>query len=111
MLQYETAVRLYEEISRKAAARTTEGFDEFYRGFLKNAVDYAATRTAWSFLTPAERSADDSARSIRHDGFMTRLSILCSRLGITGIDEILPDRKTRGDFACYIALFLALEQR
>ena len=27
------------------------------------------------------------------------------------IDEIMPDRKLKGDFACYVALFLSLEQR
>ena len=32
-------------------------------------------------------------------------------LEIDGVEELLPDRKTKGDFACFIALFLALEQR
>ena len=46
-----------------------------------------------------------------HDAYMSSLVAVCRNLGIEGIDEIMPDRKAKGDFACYIALFLSLEQR
>jgi hypothetical protein len=39
------------------------------------------------------------------------LTAVCRNLGMDNLEEILPDRKTKGDFACYIALFLGLEQR
>lgn len=111
MLQYEAAVKLYEEIKEKAAKNSAEGFSEFYRDFLKEAATYAGTRTAWSFMDQAARLEDDRGRSIRHDAFMSMLGAICRNLGIEGIDAIMPDRKTKGDFACYVALFLALEQR
>ena len=111
MLSYETAAQLFEEIRQKALQRTDEAFRGHYSRLLEEAAEYAKTRLAWSFMTPEERREDDSARSVRHDAFMLRLSIVGRLLGIEALDEKLPDRKTRGDFACYIALFLALEQR
>lgn len=111
MLQYETAKKLYDEISEKASKCTKEGFDDFYREFLQDATDYAVTRLNWFFMNQSERNEDDASRSIKHDGFMSLLTAVCRNLEITGIDDILPDRKTKGDFACYIALFLALGQR
>ena len=111
MLQYETAKKLYEEIKTKSMASPIEDFDEFYMEFLQDATDYANNRLAWSFMDKAARAEDDSSRSIKHDAFMARLNAICRVLKVEGIDEIMPDRKAKGDFACYIALFLSLEQR
>ncbi len=111
MLQYEVAKKVYEEMKEKAAQSSVEGFDEFFEDFLKNAVSYANTRTAWSFMDLNARIEDDRSRSIKHDAFIAVLNAVCRNLGMEGIDELMPDRKAKGDFACYIALFLALEQR
>ena len=111
MLQYEVTKKLYKEMKEKAAKSSKEGFDEFYKNFLEDATEYAKTRTAWSFMDQAARMEADRGRSIKHDAFMSMLGAICRNLGIEGIDEIMPDRKTKGDFACYVALFLALEQR
>ena len=111
MLNYEPAKALYEELKKKAAAQPDEEFNSFYREFLQAAVDYAENRMAWSFLTQEAQIEDDKARSIKHDANMSLLAAVCRYLGVKGIDRILPDRKTKGDFACYLALFLALEQR
>ena len=111
MLQYEIAKKLYEEIEEKAAKCSKEGFGEFYRSFLEDATEYAKTRMAWSFMEQDERAENDRGRSAKHDAFMAMLQAICRNLGIEEIDEIMPDRKTKGDFACYVALFLALEQR
>ena len=111
MLQYEIAKTLYEEIKGKVEQCHQEGFDEFYQEFLESAADYAKNRTAWSFMDQAARAEDDKARSIKHDAYMSMLAAICRNLGIDGIDGIMPDRKAKGDFACYITLFLALEQR
>ena len=111
MLEYEIAKKVYEKIEEKAENSDIEDFSEFYERFLKYAVDYAANRTAWSFMSYVEQMDDDKSRSRKHDAYMSSLSAVCRNLGIEGINEIMPDRKTKGDFACYIALFLALEQR
>lgn len=110
MLAYEDARKLYEEIKEKAA-RQPEAFKEFYQDFLKAASDYAKTRLNWSFMSLEECCVDDGGRTIKHDGFMAILNAACRNLGIEGTDDFMPERKSKGDFACYIALFLALEQR
>ena len=111
ILQYEIAKKLYEEIKEKARNSTIEDFDEFYERFLKSAVNYANNRTEWNFIELSERMERDRSRSIKHDSYMSSLGAVCRNLGIEDIDEIMPDRKAKGDFACYIALFLGLEQR
>ena len=111
MLQYEAAKNLYEEIKEKAVTYFKDGFDELYEMFLESAADYAKTRIAWSFMDQTTRMEEDGQRSVKHDSFMAMLSAVCRNLGIEGSDEIISDRKKKGDFACYIALFLALEQR
>ena len=111
MLEFEIAKKLYEEIKEKSKNSTIEDFLEFYERFLKLAVDYAANRTKWAFMSYDEQTEDDKSRSRKHDAYMSSLSAVCRNLGIDGVDEIMPDRKTKGDFACYIALFLSLEQR
>ena len=111
MLEYEIAKKLYEEINEKAKNSTIEDFGEFYERFLKSAVDYAANRTAWAFMSYDEQMEDDKSRSRKHDAYMASLNAVSRNLEIEGIDEIMPDRKAKGDFACYIALFLSLEQR
>ena len=111
MLKYEVAKNLYDEIKQKAVKNTKEGFSDFYLRFLKDAIDYANNRAAWAFMDWAARCEDGASRSIKHDGYLSMLSAVCRNLAIEGIDEIMPDRKAKGDFACYIALFLALEQR
>jgi hypothetical protein len=98
-------------MKEKAARCSKEGFDEFYKNFLEDATDYARTRTTWFFVDQEARIEDDSGRSIKHNAFMAMLGAICRNLGIEGIDETMPDRKTKGDFACYVVLFLALEQR
>ena len=108
MLQYDVAKKLYEEIKEKSAKWSKEGFDEFYQEFLAMAAEYAKTRLSWAFMDMDE---DDVSRTIKHNAFMARLTAVCRNLGMDNIEEIMPDRKTKGDFACYIALFLALEQR
>lgn len=111
MLQYEVAKKLYEEIKEKAAANNDEMIAELYQDFLTAAAEYAKTRLSWSFMNMTAKREDDASRTIKHNGFMTLFSAVCRNLGIDGIDEIMPDRKAKGDFACYIALFMALEQR
>ena len=111
MLQYETAKRIYNEIKEKAKQSAMSGFHEFYKMFLKSAVEYATTRAAWATMDQTARNEDDKPRRLKHDAFISMLNAVSRNLGIEEIEEIMPNRKTKGDFACYIALFLGLEQR
>ena len=111
MLNYETAANLYDRMKEKAKQSTQSGFQNFYKMFLQSAADYAATRTSWAMMDQAQRNEDDKPRRIKHDGFISMLSAVSRNLGMDEVEALLPDRKAKGDFACYIALFLALEQR
>lgn len=111
MLLYDTAKDIYEEMKENVAGSSKSGIESFYKMFLKSAVDYANTRASWACMDQDARNEDDRNRRIQHDGFISLLSALSRNLGMENIEEIMPDRKTKGDFACYIALFLALEQR
>ena len=111
MLRYDVAMEWYENIKEKGEHTTDETLRDFYRDFLKSAVDYTAKRSAWTFMSPEDRDADGGSRSGLHEGFMTHLRIVCRHFGIDGLEETMPDRKTKGDFACYVSLFLSLEQR
>ena len=111
MLEYEIAKQKYEEMKKKAAVCELEDFNEFYNEFLESATVYANNRASWGHMTFAERAADDKSRTIGHNAFMSMLGAVSRNLQMNEIEEIMPDRKTKGDFACYIALFLALEQR
>ena len=112
MLEYAIAKNVYEEMKARASEIVKKGgSDRLYTMFLKNAVSYANARMEWSFMTLAIRAENDQRRSITHDSFMSMLDAVCRKFEIENIDTLMPDRKTKGDFACYIALFLALEQR
>ena len=93
MLQYEVAKKLYDEMKEKAAKCPKEGFDEFYKGFLENATDYAKTRTAWSFMDQTARMEDDRGRSIKHDAVMSMLGAICRNLGIEESTKSCPTEK------------------
>ena len=111
MLEYETAKRLYEQLNEKAKQGPKSGFQDFYKMFLKSATDYAATRAAWATMDQAGRNEDDTPRRRKHDAFISMLNAISRNLGMEEIEAVMPDRKTKGDFACYISLFLSLEQR
>ena len=111
MFQYEKAKELYEELKTKADRIQDSDIKELYDDFLKSTVDYSKCRVRWAFMDKDERMSDDKSRSMKHDAYMMMLGAVCRNLDIEGIDEIMPDRKTKGDFACYITMFLGLEQR
>ena len=111
MLRYDVAMEWYENIKEKGETVADEDLKDSYRAFLESAVEYTAKRTGWSFMDWSEKSADDASRSAYHEAFMSRLRSVCRNFGIEGLEETMPDRKTKGDFACYITLFLSLEQR
>lgn len=111
MLQYEIAKRIYDEMKEKSRQSPMHRFQNFFKMFLQSAVDYANTRAAWATMDQAARNEDDKPRRMKHDAFISMLNAISRNLGMEEIEAVMPDRKTKGDFACYIALFLALEQR
>lgn len=113
MLLYDVAKSTYLEIKAAviAADDPLDRYADMYERLLKSAVSYAETRAEWAFMNRADRAEFDRGRTIKHDAFMSNLTALCDALHIKYIDTLMPDRKDKGDFACYIALFLSIEQR
>lgn len=111
MLDYQIARDLYDKIRMNADSCKDEMVNSFYHDFLQKACNYARIRTEWAFMDQNTRNSEDAGRTNVHNGFIDSLNIICRCFGIQNVDDILPNRKYVGDFACYIALFLALEQR
>lgn len=109
-LSYEDAKTLYETLSQRAAADRDPDIQEFWTDLRREAPQYAAIRAQWATMTLQEQAEADAGRSRVHDGFMCKLDPLCRALGIDTA-ALLPDRKAKGDFACYITLFLGLANR
>ncbi|MBR3835757.1 MAG: hypothetical protein IKJ69_03080 [Clostridia bacterium] len=112
-LSYEEALRAYTMIKEKASEIPEDDTDlkEFYQDFLRSAMDYALIRTQWTFMSLDEIKEIDPLRTRRHNGFIAALEGICRNFRIEGIDAVMLDRKTKGDFACYISMFLGIEQR
>ena len=111
MLDYNVAFQKYEEIKKKNAECENVHIQELYVDFLKEAVEYANIRTKWSFMDMDAKREVDSIRTAHHNSFIGLLTAICRNLEVKEIEDIMPDRKTKGDFACYIAAFLGIEQR
>lgn len=82
----------------------------------RHAVEYAKFRSQWRFLTIDQRREIDPTRTIAHNAFIDSANILSRNMAKQGEDNswraaLGDDRKIIGDFACYIALYLALESR
>ena len=78
------------------------------------AIRYAHIRAGWAALTREQKRDQDASRTSAHDAFIASLNIVARTQGDTGTGwrgRLSDDRKRIGDFACYIALFEAIEAR
>ena len=80
------------------------------------AARYAGLRVDWALADPAERAALDGPRKSAHDAFIDHCNILSRNMAACGESndwrrELGDDRKTLGDFACWLTLSLALSAR
>ena len=99
-------LEMYEKANDEVLA---ELIDEVYT----KAEKYAAMRLAWRKMTVEEKCAKDSFRTSLHDVFIDSLKIInryvlkCEYEPLTLSD----DRKTIGDFACFIVYKLSCRER
>ncbi len=84
-------------------------YEDVYVEFLISATTYANSCVVWSLLDDDERRENDERRRNEYSDFAAGLVDIGEIIKIKDMDAILPDRKAKGDFACYIMLFLALE--
>jgi len=108
MLQYKVAKKLYEEMKKKTMQNPT-AYEDVYVEFLISATTYANSCVVWSLLNDDERRENDERRRTEYSDYAAGLVDIGESMKIKDMEVILPDRKAKGDFACYIMLFLALE--
>lgn len=109
MLSASQARTCYEQINETS-------LDSLRLTLYRQAVEYAKFRSQWSFLTFEQRKEIDPSRTISHNAFIDSANILSRNMTKQGEDNswratLGDDRKVIGDFACYVALYLALESR
>lgn len=104
---------------------TEDYFREEYRKRISHAVRYASVRAGWSGLDRDEKMKEDSRLTNIHNmflndveryaGYQKRNGMKSSWFELLGQgiepEEVNRKRKRIGDWACYIALFAALNQR
>lgn len=106
MITHELAQDLF------GAIESTERKD-LRRDLMERAVHYAHYRSRWPLLDFDERRELDAARTSAHNAFIDACNNLSRNMAQIGEDNgwrasLGEDRRTIGDFACYITLFLGL---
>ena len=95
---------------------------ELYNDFVKQAIKYAEIRSQWLTLTKEQKINTDSLRSSCHDVTIIQINVLsrylkklgktCKWRDMLGYEkDDRYNRKTIGDFACYIAFVYAINAR
>lgn len=90
--------------------------NELRDDLFEKAVRYARIRADWQLANPDDRQQLDEPRRLAHTAFIDTCNILARAmrekgLNVTWREQLGEDRKTIGDFACYIHCFLGLEAR
>ena len=83
---------------------------------MKSATRYARVRVDWERSSPDVRRDMDDERTRSHNTFIDSCNILSRNMAKIGEDNswrqlLGDDRKTIGDFACYLHCLLGLKAR
>lgn len=113
-MDMDTAKEILEQI--EGAARGNKTLEELRLDLMWAAVRYARTRAEWTLLDRPERGRRDPARTLEHNTLIDACNILERAMGAAGADaswreRIGNDRKTIGDFGCYVAAILGIRAR
>lgn len=86
------------------------------KGLYASAIRYAQCRAEWKLLSVKERVGRDAARTVAHDAFIDACNIMSRNMAkayepAEWRARLGNDRKTIGDFACYLHCLLAIEAR
>lgn len=108
-MHIETARMIYDAIK---STRMTELRDDL----IQDAVRYARLRVDWQLATGDERKQIDEVRTRAHDAFISSCNILSRAMLKNGEDvswreQLGPDRKEIGDWACWMHAFMGISAR
>ncbi len=86
------------------------------RDLFHTAIRYASLRATWLVVDQQGRMDIDSERSAAHNAFIDSCNILSRNMARSNLDvswrkSLGDDRKTLGDFACYLTALLGLDAR
>lgn len=87
-----------------------------HRDLYRKALDYAHIRATWALLSTGERLEKDRGRTLAHNAFIDACNILSRNMAKAGEDNawralLTDERKTIGDFACWLHALVAIEMR
>lgn len=111
---------LHEEIIREIGSDTDGA--ELYEELMTVAIRYASIRAGWPLLDREEKMEKDSRRTSCHNSVITHFNMLARYLKQQGKDAAWRDRlgyeeddpynrKTIGDFACYLTFVNGVNAR
>lgn len=113
ILQYQEALELYTAMTENLNRHDADILD-LYNRLLEKAVRYAHIRAKWNTLSREEKLQKDDFRTAAHDSFISSINIISrveGKIGLQWRERLTDDRKRIGDFACYLALFQAIDAR
>lgn len=107
------AIEDFQEAFKSIGASS---LDSLRNNLYRSACLYAQCRSEWYFMNTAERLTNDASRSAAHEVFIDACNILSRNMAKAGesIDwrrQIGTDRKSVGDFACFVQFQLTLASR
>jgi hypothetical protein len=107
---------IFKELNASLNQRADKHLILLYNDMITKAIDYAGIRSEWLLLTAEEKKYNRETRSTVHDTFLVTLNkleeeMLQRRRPTEWREHLGNDRKRIGDFACYLALFYALNSR
>lgn len=113
ILTYTEALEIYNEMYSHIDW-TDEDIVYLYDSLIEKAIRYAHIRAVWNALSREEKLEKDDSRTAAHDSFISSINIISrveGKIGLQWKERLTDDRKTIGDFACYLALFQAIDAR
>ena len=108
-MDYQRALLIYTSIQKSALSNLKSEL-------IQAAIRYSRLRVDWQLANLEERKYLNNERTIAHNSFIDSCNILSRNMAKSGEDikwrELLEnDRKTIGDFACYLTCILGIEAR
>jgi len=109
-VNYSDIFPIYEQLN------SVKKYSPLVQDLTKAATRYARIRVDWLMTKPEDRLQIDRSRSFAHDSFIDSCNILSRNMAKNGDDitwrtKIGDDRKSIGDFACFLHCYLGIKAR
>ncbi len=108
-MDYPKALLIYSSIEKST-------FQNLKSELIQAAIRYSRLRVDWQLSDLEERKNLDNERTFAHNSFIDSCNILSRNMAKAGEDiswreQLGNDRKSIGDFACYLTCILGIEAR